>query len=140
MKIFVTVGTTTFDEMIEAVDKLGLNGITFQIAKGIYIPKSGEYFTFTDEIEQYYEQSDLIITHAGAGSIYKLLEKRKKILVVPNVSRTDSHQLQIAKYLDVNNYAFVSYHVNDIEKTFFSLDNKILTKYNKTPFFGCDFL
>jgi beta-1,4-N-acetylglucosaminyltransferase len=109
MNIFVTVGTTKFDSLIRYLDSLpiiNLHEITCQISKAAtYIPKNFKYFDFSDQIDEYYKAADLVITHAGAGSIFRLLEFRKKIIIVPNMERSDKHQLDIARYMHDNNYA-----------------------------------
>ena len=83
MKIFVTVGTTKFDSLIKYIDKNIKNEnfqIEMQIADGYYKPINYKYFSFTSDIENLYLDSDVVITHAGAGSIYHLLELRKRII------------------------------------------------------------
>lgn len=108
MKILVTVGTTRFDSLIKYLDETfaGLEfEFTFQIADGNYVPVNFPYFTFITGINTYYKESDLVICHAGAGTIYKLLELKKKVIIVPNTERIDNHQLDIAEFMDTNGYA-----------------------------------
>lgn len=108
MKVLVTVGTTRFDSLIKYLDETfaGLShAFTFQIADGKYIPVNFPYFRFSPDINTYYKASDLVICHAGAGTIYKLLEMKKKIIIVPNTERIDNHQLDIASYMAANGYA-----------------------------------
>ncbi|EHN71539.1 PssE/Cps14G family polysaccharide biosynthesis glycosyltransferase [Aliivibrio fischeri] len=111
MKIFITVGTTLFDELIRNVDSVAeeLEGFnfTFQISKGKYKPKNGTYFDFVQNIDEYYNDADLVITHSGAGSIYRLLELNKKIIVVPNIDRVDKHQTDISTYMSENNHVLL---------------------------------
>ena len=119
MIIFVTVGTTKFDVLIEYIDKLAAidnNEYIFQIGSGNYKPKNGKYFDFTKDIDGFYHDSGLVITHAGAGSIYRLLEMKQNVLVVPNLSRIDDHQKDIAMYMEDNNHLLVSWDFNDISK------------------------
>ena len=90
MRILVTVGTTRFDSLIKYLDETfaGLDfEFTFQIADGKYEPVNFPFFTFSSDINTYYKESDLVICHAGAGTIYKLLESRKKVIIVPNTER-----------------------------------------------------
>ncbi len=109
MNILVTVGTTPFDNLILAVDQqLGsLYQVVSQIAKGKYEPKSNHFFRFTDDIERYYQDADLIISHGGAGTIYRVLELGKKLIIVPNLDRIDHHQLDICDFMQKNNHAAV---------------------------------
>ncbi|TKF48031.1 PssE/Cps14G family polysaccharide biosynthesis glycosyltransferase [Vibrio sp. F13] len=118
MKVFVTVGTTSFDDLIKNVDDaiVELEGFsfTFQIAKGKYKPKESKYFEFTSEVEKFYNNADLVITHAGAGSIYRLLELNKKIIIVPNMKRVDKHQEDISSYMFENNHVML---LSDFSRT-----------------------
>ncbi|NHE55634.1 PssE/Cps14G family polysaccharide biosynthesis glycosyltransferase [Cyclobacterium plantarum] len=121
MKILVTVGTTRFDSLIKYLDELILPSdmaFTFQIADGAYKPVNHPFFSFSKKIDQYYQSSDVIICHAGAGTIYKLLELRKRIIIVPNTERTDNHQLDIAAFMGNNGYALT---VIDFDELFNAL-------------------
>ena len=139
MKIFVTVGTTTFDSMVQRLD-LAANSLPefefiFQISKGNYKPKNGVSFSFSEEIYDYYIDSDLIVTHAGAGSIFKLLELEKKILVVPNLDRIDKHQSDIAAYMERNNHLLVAWSLDEIDDILAKARSFTPTKYKKNSFF-----
>jgi beta-1,4-N-acetylglucosaminyltransferase len=61
-----------------------------------------------------YRSADVVIAHAGAGTIYQLLDMRKKSIIVPNLDPSDKHQLDIADFLLKYNYAFVAYNFNQI--------------------------
>ena len=77
--IFVTVGTTEFEELIQAMDqpevyktfqKYGYEKITFAIGRGKYTPKNNGEFpimieTFIDDLNSRYKAADLIICHCG---------------------------------------------------------------------------
>ena len=100
--IFVTVGNTAFDSMIEAVD--GLEGeIIIQKADGKYIPKNHEYFEYGD-LEPYFKRSAVVVTHGGAGNIFRLLSKGKKVVAVANMDRTDKHQPDLLSKLESEKY------------------------------------
>lgn len=138
MRIFVTVGTTRFDSLIKAIDEK-LSGleheVTFQISDGIYKPKNFKYFNFTEDIKNYFLESDIVITHAGAGSIYELLELRKKIIIVPNLDRVDKHQSDIADYMDSNNYAKSIYNLDNIISIIDDMQYKSFKEFKKEIFF-----
>ena len=142
MKIFVTVGTTFFDSMVEAADKcaaeLKNHQFTFQTAGGAYKPSNGTSFDFMDGVDKYYEQSDVIITHAGAGSAYKLLELRKKVIVVPNMERVDKHQSDIAKFLEENKYALVVWNLDDLLSVLGTADSFQPSIFEKEHFFKAE--
>ncbi len=142
MKIFVTVGTTPFDQLIKYVDQniTKEQNIVFQIAKGEYKPANFPYFAFTDEIDLYYKTADLVICHAGAGTIYNLLELKKKIIVVPNLERADPHQKELASYIEKNNYGIVCWNINKINELIIKARNFKFNSYTKEKFIGTDLL
>jgi len=138
MNIFVTVGTTKFDNLIKTVDKKlkDLDSeITMQISNGEYKPKNFEFFEYTKDIKKYFIESDIIITHAGAGSIYELLELEKKIIIVPNLDRIDKHQKDIANYMDSNGYAKKLDSFDRLIETIDFVVNNNFKKFEKEIFF-----
>ena len=120
MKIFITVGTTRFDTLIEYMDsnpRFGGLDMEFQIANGRYVPRNHPYVSFVDGggIDKKYMEADVVITHAGQGTIFKLLRMGKRFIVVPNLERIDNHQLDIAGYVSKNRYALVARDFGEIE-------------------------
>ena len=115
--IFVSVGTTPFDELIKYVDKEVLDKeIICQISNfAKYKPKNHKYFGFTKNIDEYYNWADLVVCHAGAGTVYKLLEMRKKIIVVPNTYRIDKHQNDLSRFIEEKNYALVCHDIDKLK-------------------------
>lgn len=106
INVLVTVGTTTFDSLIKALDKpTDEVEIFFQIANGAYLPVHHPYQKFVPDLSSKYSNYDLIVTHAGAGSIYTMLDMNLKFVVVPNLERSDKHQLELSKFVEINNYA-----------------------------------
>lgn len=96
--IFVTVGTSDFDQLVEAVDKLApsLNHrVVMQIGNGKYIPKNCEYFRFAPTLDSYYDKADVVIAHGGLGTTIEVLLKGKKLISVENRACTDGHQAEI---------------------------------------------
>ncbi len=139
MKVFVTTGTTNFNELIDAV--LTLNDsyeVAVQTPTAYKDTSSCRFFDFVNDITDYYQWADIIITHAGAGSVYKLLELEKKILVVPNLSRKDKHQAQLADYVKDNNYGAVCYDLNFLESELHTCDSKSYHIYKSESFSGID--
>jgi beta-1,4-N-acetylglucosaminyltransferase len=140
MKMFVTVGTTKYDSLISYMDSESSFynlPIEFQIANGRYLPQKHPYFTFVDSIEinKKYRENDIIITHAGAGTIYKLLELKKKFIVVPNLERIDKHQTDIADFLLKNRYALVAYNMTQLAMFVEIIQNYDFKHFSKETFF-----
>ncbi|HAW7953835.1 TPA: hypothetical protein JLO29_000106 [Escherichia coli] len=142
MKIFTTVGTTSFDLLIKSVDEFAAtnkdNDFIFQIANGQFHPRNGCYFRFENDIVHYYEWADVVITHAGAGTIYKLLEQRKKVIIVPNLVRIDKHQCDIAQYMCDHHYSLVLWDLSSLSSIMKDIEKFSPAVYKKTPFFRSD--
>ena len=131
--IFVTVGTTDFDEMIAILDSAdfvsflelcGCKKVVFQIGRGKYEPKylvdasrskgkarkSGkhtfefEYFRYAPSLKDYMKEASLIISHGGAGSIRESLRLKKPLMACVNESLMDNHQLELAHACQEKNW------------------------------------
>lgn len=61
-------------------------------------------FPFSPQIQEYIKQADIVISHAGTGSIIDTLRHHKKLLVVVNNQLMDNHQEEIANEFAKMNY------------------------------------
>lgn len=106
--IFVTLGTQKFqmNRLVKAADELALKtGREVFIQKGHsdYIPKNCKYTDFMDatEYNKNIAECDVLITHAGVGTIISGINSKKPIIVVPRMNKyaehVDDHQCQIAE-------------------------------------------
>ncbi|KAL4222377.1 UDP-N-acetylglucosamine transferase subunit ALG13 [Mactra antiquata] len=113
-RVFVTVGTTKFDKLIQTICKpatlkclqmLGYSEVLLQIGSGEVIPTDNrpaiklDYYRYKSSIKEDIESADLIISHAGAGSCLEVLGAKKKLLVVINDELMNNHQLELAYQL-----------------------------------------
>ncbi|MDO4978950.1 MAG: PssE/Cps14G family polysaccharide biosynthesis glycosyltransferase [Candidatus Saccharibacteria bacterium] len=97
--IFVTVGTheQQFNRLVEEVDRLageGLNADVFiQIGFSTYKPKHCKYrkMISNKEMNRYYRDADIIITHGGPSSFITALKYGKVPIVVPRQRRYGEH-------------------------------------------------
>lgn len=136
MKILVTVGTTRFDSLITAVETsqfLQSHEVTVQCANG-QKSKNFDCTEFIEDIDAAYQQADLIITHAGAGSVFRLLEAGQRILVVPNLEREDDHQKELAQFVDDSQYGLVCYDLARLDETLHRAATFSAEPYKKTEF------
>jgi len=93
--IFATVGTTRFDELVEAIDRIApkLNDeVVIQIGNAKYMPKNCKYFTFDDDLLKYFRKADIVIAHGGAGITFEVLNLGKKLISVENPHVFQGHQ------------------------------------------------
>lgn len=109
--IFLTVGSKEpFDRLVRAVDDWcgdrDFNDVFGQIAepgKNGYLPRNFEWTSLINpnQVQQYFEEADFIVSHAGMGTIIAALTHGKPILIVPRreafkETRND-HQLGTAE-------------------------------------------
>ncbi|MGR5208784.1 PssE/Cps14G family polysaccharide biosynthesis glycosyltransferase [Vibrio sp. PNB23_22_7] len=145
MNILVTVGTTAFDELITVIDESfelvqSVNIIAQISSSSNYTPKHIESFEFSADFDSFVESADIIITHAGAGSVYSMLEKGKKLIVVPNLTRADNHQLELAKYVQDNNFALSCFDLAEIKNYIKNVKDFEFRPYSCESFFGHDII
>jgi UDP-N-acetylglucosamine transferase subunit ALG13 len=106
--IYVTVGTDShdFSRLVRAMDTAAFGEkVVMQIGNTEYEPKNAEWFRFEKNrvMESFYRKADVIVTHAGAGSIIRSLTNGKIPVVVPRLKEhgehVNNHQLDIARAL-----------------------------------------
>lgn len=132
MKILITVGTTPFDSLIRFCDEnldMSLD-VTMQISIGAsYIPKRFVCFKFANDILKHYREADVVITHAGAGTIFTLLEMGKRIVVFPNLDRDDRHQQDLAAVVGHRRWGIVCWRFEDLPEIIASAADFRMTPY-----------
>ncbi|GKY92725.1 hypothetical protein MPSEU_000242500 [Mayamaea pseudoterrestris] len=126
--IFATVGTTLFDGLVDAIvspqalENMASKGFTHlivQYGKGQapIIPHSCpihvEHYDYKPSLRQDMLAADLIVSHAGAGTVMEALElddektSQRKLAVVINSRLMDNHQLELAKAMGDRGHLFV---------------------------------
>lgn len=96
--IFLTVGTQLpFDRLVTLVDKFAeLSDATIvgQIGNGLYKPSALQYQPFfaPDEMDRWFVQADVVVSHAGMGSIINCLKLKKPIIIFPRLSMLGEHR------------------------------------------------
>lgn len=118
--VFVTVGTTSFDDLIETITSpetvqalraRGYERLVLQVGRGALLPAADscphiklEAFRFKSSIAEDIKQADLVISHAGAGSCLETLSACRPLLVVVNDKLMDNHQLELAQQLHMDSH------------------------------------
>ncbi|WP_031425165.1 glycosyltransferase [Flavimarina sp. Hel_I_48] len=121
--IFVTIGTQEpFDRLIKAVDEIAyLIPDEDFFVQGFLKDYKPKYFKTVDfinpkEFNFQFEKADLIIAHAGMGTVISALLKSKPLVIMPRLLKysehRNEHQLATAEKLKTLNYV----HVADNEK------------------------
>lgn len=93
-------------------------------------------FPFTHDILSYIKAADIIVSHAGTGSIIDVLRLKKNLVVVTNDSLLDNHQLEVALMMAKEGY-LIDCTLEEMRsgKLVESIDNIILgkTSFNALP-------
>ena len=125
MRIFLVVGTLfPFDRLVMLIDLWASRKediqVTGQIGYGEYKPKNIRALSIlkADEFNRIFDESDLIITHAGMGVILKSLVASKPIVVLPRRLElkevNTNHQIATARALEKMNYIRVAWDEQEL--------------------------
>ncbi|XP_014468900.1 PREDICTED: UDP-N-acetylglucosamine transferase subunit ALG13 homolog [Dinoponera quadriceps] len=121
--VFVTVGTTKFDDLVntvlnravlEALSARDYRRLILQTGNSSIEPDcsarcgfhSIESFKLSPSIGKYMRSADLVISHAGAGSVLEALENGKHLIVVINDLLMDNHQVELAEQLHKDEHLY----------------------------------
>eukprot|EP00536_Pseudo-nitzschia_multiseries_P007688 jgi/Psemu1/305141/fgenesh1_kg.183_\ len=124
--IFVTVGTTQFDKLVSSatsdpalqwMERQGFSSLTIQYGRGKKpeLPSSSssplkikiETYDFRPSLLEDMERADLVLSHAGAGTVMEVLRMKKKLIVVINTDLMDNHQTELAGAMAVRDHLLV---------------------------------
>jgi beta-1,4-N-acetylglucosaminyltransferase len=123
------VGTTRFDLLIEIVTQQsafewmkanGYSAITIQYGKGdkptipADCPITVNQYDFRPSLEADMKAADLIISHAGAGTVMESLRLKKRLVVVVNTLLMNNHQTELAHAMAKRSHLFVVDQPHDL--------------------------
>jgi len=125
--IFLTVGTwrNGYDRLVKAVDELlerqvVAETVVAQVGHGSYQPRHMKALEFCSpgEFAQFMAEADLVISHAGMGTIAQALQRDKPVVVLPRkcaLGEVDSdHQFDTAAQLETEGKILVAYETDDL--------------------------
>jgi beta-1,4-N-acetylglucosaminyltransferase len=128
--IFVTVGNDFrgFDRLLEKMDEIAPlipSETVMQRGYSKYLPKNTKYFHFVsmNNAIEYIQKSELVVSHAGVGTIILCKEYGIPILILPRRKKCgehmNDHQMEIAKALEErrDENIHVVYHEDQLEET-----------------------
>ncbi|KAK7693392.1 hypothetical protein QCA50_002960 [Cerrena zonata] len=152
MYAFVTVGSTRFDQLVQkalsdaVIDVLRAKGYSkivvqcgnsefdtkhFECKGETWVRRDDEdiqVWRFKPSLQKEYEQADLVISHAGSGTIIDVLRLRKPLIVIPNETLLDNHQEELASALAQLRYLKRS-NVSELPKAIKSLQSSDLVPF-----------
>jgi UDP-N-acetylglucosamine transferase subunit ALG13 len=128
--VFVTVGSTDFDALVQACDSLTppLQGI-MQIGHGRYIPVNMPYFRFAPSLAPYYERASLVIAHGGLATVTEVLERGLALVGVSNPDRYDKHQEELLTALTEEGYLVWCRQLGDLKQAIETAQTTPLRRY-----------
>jgi beta-1,4-N-acetylglucosaminyltransferase len=127
--IFVTVGTHTdpFDRLLIAMDQLTPSlgeDVIMQCGVSKYVPTNAAHFDFLandKDVIKLYRDSNIVVCHAGAGSIITALSYGKHVVAVPRLLRFKEHiddqQIELASKLEDEGYLLSVMDIDNLYKT-----------------------
>lgn len=141
---FVTLGTQDFpfNRLLELVDRLVEEGVLCgdvfaQTGHSTYVPRhySGVDFLTPAEYNRYIEQADLVIAHAGVGTIMSCLSAGKKLIVVPRTEthgeHVDGHQFEIAEEFARKGYLLTADEYDTLKAAVAAIPTASLLPYER---------
>ena len=127
--IFATVGNATqsFRRLLDAVDALAGKGVFGQDEVVIQSGNTADFLSLYGKqervlpMEQFsalIAKADLVICHAGAGTLFHVLQARKVPVVMPRRKRygehVDDHQMELTRALAAVGRAVPAYEPEDL--------------------------
>ena len=143
--------------VLEALVSAGYTNLVLQIGKGQYEPtgvlkpktttkknkgrrkkntKSKtaglqvEYFGLAPTLAPLLGEADLVISHAGAGSLFEALNAQRRVIAVPNPTLMGNHQEELASHLAGSGYLLhATVDPDSIARAVLESETKRLAKY-----------
>jgi UDP-N-acetylglucosamine transferase subunit ALG13 len=139
--IFVTAGTQKpFDRLVKAIDELALEidlgTIVVQALHSDFKPSKITIVDFISPVDfnKYIDDAQLIISHAGMGTIISALVKSKPIIVMPRLVKynehRNEHQLATVEKMEALNYVEVAYDEHQLKTKFLAMWPDKLSVHN----------
>ncbi|MEK0290646.1 PssE/Cps14G family polysaccharide biosynthesis glycosyltransferase [Caldifermentibacillus hisashii] len=144
MKVLVTIGTMVekkFTRLFNIIEELceenilDGNQVIAQVGYDDYKPKNFKAFDMIadEEFKRLIDESDLIITHAGTGTVISCLKKGKKVIIFPRMAQFnehyDDHQLEMAELFTWNNYVLCARNKEELVKCIKKLESFVPSKF-----------
>ncbi|MCS6858645.1 MAG: hypothetical protein NZM37_13085 [Sandaracinaceae bacterium] len=125
-RIFVTVGAQMpFDRLVHAVDRWARsegigNDVLAQIGNSAHPPHHIRWVRFLSpsEFDRAYDQAELIVAHAGTGSLLCAIERGTPIVVMPRQAKLretrNDHQLATCKAFAAFPNVFIAWNEEEL--------------------------
>lgn len=137
MKVLVTIGSMVekkFTRLFNIIDELCEDGeldgtqVTAQVGFDNYQSTSFQCFDMIadEEFKSLISESDLIIAHAGTGTVISSIKLGKKVIIFPRMAEYDEHyddhQLELAELFSKQGYVLVAKNKDELKECIRKLD------------------
>ena len=135
--IFVTAGNhfQGFERLLKKVDEIAPripHEIVIQKGYSKYVPQNTKYFDFVpmNIAMEYLQKSDLVVSHAGMGTIILCKEYGIPIVIFPRREKfkehVNDHQMEIAQVLEKrgDKNIYIAYEENQLEEKMMKIVGK----------------
>ncbi len=119
MTVFVSTGTTGFDDLAEAMDRLAPQlpePVVIQIGGGSYVPRNAAHFRLASPLGSYINDARLVVAHGGLGICMEVLESGKRLVAVNNPDRYDDHQADLLTALEAAGHLIYCRDLRELPK------------------------
>lgn len=106
-------------ELLGGGESLGEGAITRTPLGGFQVT----CFRYAPTLKDIMDESGLVISHAGAGSIFEGLRAGKRLIAVPNRDLMDNHQADLCAHLKSSGYIEVA-DVNGLEEAVVRMEQR----------------
>ena len=109
--------------------------VVAQIGVSEYEPRFMKWHRFLDKetFDNYIQSCDVLVTHAGEGSIMTGLLMKRKVVAVPRYEKlgehVSDHQLEIARALEKQNNIINVEDTADLERVMAHIDDYVPEEY-----------
>ena len=140
MKVLVTIGSMVekkFTRLFKIIDELCeervLDGSQVIAQVGFDQYQSSNFKCFDmiadEKFKKMIDESDLIIAHAGTGTVVSSLKKGKKVIIFPRMAQYDEHyddhQLELAELFTKQGYVLQARNKEELKEHIQNLDKFI---------------
>ena len=150
--ILATVGCSNykFDRLFEIIDNLCAKKIidgdqlVAQTGNIDYAIRNYNHFAFTtnDQMASFIDQADVVICHAGTGTVIGALEKGKKVIIFPRLKKynehLNDHQLDLYRSFKQAGFVMGATNQEELEECFSNIDSFVPRQFvsNQANFFS----
>lgn len=137
MKVLVTIGSMVekkFTRLFRTIDELCEEGVlegenvVAQVGFDQYDSKFYKCFDMVpdEEFKRIISESDLIIAHAGTGTVISSIKQGKKVIIFPRMAKYDEHyddhQLELAELFTRQGYVLKASNKEELRNCIQTID------------------